>query len=528
MHVAKGALSPDHYDEEFDVVVVGFGFAGAVAAIAAHDRGARVLLVEKMPDPGGISICAGGGLRLARNRDAAISYLRATNDGATPDDVLSIFADGMVEIESYVEKLASDCGARVKRIERAGNYPYPGHQDLFFLEIEAPSDFDVATAYPAVRALRGGPKLFHVVHRNVLDRNIDLRLSTTAHRLITSSVGRVQGIWLESDGRRYAVKALRGVILACGGFENSPDMQRQFWQLGPVAPAAFLGNTGDGIRMAADVGADLWHMWHFHGSYGFRHSDPAYPFGIRVKRLPDWVPPDAEDSVPMSWILVDRRGRRFTNEYQPYMHDTGHRDLDRVSPETMDRPLLPCFLLVDDDGRKMYPLGNTVYNDRSTPRYEWSQDNQAEVENGILQRADNLEELGAIIGCEAGSLEQTLSDWNSSCAGGEDKRFGRPARTMVAVRRFPMLVGRIWPVVSNTQGGPRHDGRQRVLDCFGAPIPGLHVAGELGSIWGFLYLSGGNLTECFVGGRIAGEEAAQAMPESHETTPLLARQSLTK
>ena len=62
----------------------------------------------------------------------------------------------------------------------------------------------------------------------------------------------------------------------------------------PVLTAANRFNTGDGIRMAQEVGADLWHMWHFHGSYGFRHPDPDYPYGIRVKRFPDWVPGEAK------------------------------------------------------------------------------------------------------------------------------------------------------------------------------------------------------------------------------------------
>jgi succinate dehydrogenase/fumarate reductase flavoprotein subunit len=59
------------FDESVDVIVIGYGFAGAVSAIAAHDAGCHVLLLEKMADPGGISICAGGGLRLSRDRDAA-------------------------------------------------------------------------------------------------------------------------------------------------------------------------------------------------------------------------------------------------------------------------------------------------------------------------------------------------------------------------------------------------------------------------------------------------------------------------
>ena len=92
----------DTFDEIFDVIVVGYGFGGAVAAINAHDAGAKVLLAEKMPNPGGISICSGGGLRLPHDRDATLAYLKATNDGTTPDNILEAFVDEMVQIDEYV------------------------------------------------------------------------------------------------------------------------------------------------------------------------------------------------------------------------------------------------------------------------------------------------------------------------------------------------------------------------------------------------------------------------------------------
>ena len=79
---------------------------------------------------------------------------------------------------------------------------------------------------------------------------------------------------------------------------------------------------------------------------------------------------------------------------------------------------------------------------------------------------------------------------------------------MMPIRTPPFLFGRLWPLCANTQGGPVHDARQRVLTPFGEPIGGLYSAGELGSLFGHLYMSGGNLAECFVGGRIAGAEAA--------------------
>jgi succinate dehydrogenase/fumarate reductase flavoprotein subunit len=70
----------------------------------------------------------------------------------------------------------------------------------------------------------------------------------------------------------------------------------------------------------------------------------------------------------------------------------------------------------------------------------------------------------------------------------------------------------VWPVVSNTQGGPRHDAKQRILNSFNEPISRLFEAGELGSVFGFLYVGGGNLAECFVTGRIAAREAMALEP----------------
>ncbi|NKB57101.1 MAG: FAD-binding protein [Alphaproteobacteria bacterium] len=497
------------FDETVDVIVVGYGFAGAVSAIAAHDAGAQVLLLEKMADPGGISVCAGGGLRLSRDREAAFAYLKATNDGTTPDDVIRAFVDGMFEVEDFVAELVKVNGAESVRVERPGNYPFPGHDSMYFLEIDNVPGFDRETGYPHARSLRNGTNLMKVLEDNVnARRGIAVRLSAAAGRLITGEDGAVRGLWAEGPDGPRSIGARQGVILACGGFEANPEMQRQYWQLNPVLSAAFRGNTGDGIRMASDVGADLWHMWHFHGSYGFRHPDPGFPFAIRMKRLPDWVPDVRETDAVMSWILLDRTGRRFMNEYEPYLQDTGHRPLDVMDPAIQRQPFVPCYAVVDEVGRQMYPLGGVVFNDRDVTPYEWSDDNLAEVQNGILTKCSDVAELAAAIGCEVGALEASLEAWNAACAAGQDSAHNRPSQTMAPIATPPFYVGEIWPVVSNTQGGPVHDAQQRVLNAYGEPIQRLYEAGEVGSIWGHLYLSGANLSECFIGGRIAGREVA--------------------
>jgi succinate dehydrogenase/fumarate reductase flavoprotein subunit len=413
----------------------------------------------------------------------------------------------MTQLVPHVEKLARINGAKIAVRERAANYPFPGYDTFSFVEIDSIPNFDPRLAYPHAHSLRSGPNVFKLLEDNIKARRIEVRMSCPARRLVTEN-GIVCGVEAEAAGKTYRLGARRGVILACGGFEAAADMQRQYWQLFPVLPAATTGNTGDGVRMAQAVGADLWHMWHMHGTYGFRHPDPSYPFGIRTKRLPDWTPGFGDSGVKMSWVLLDRTGRRFSNEYPPYLQDTGHRPLERFDPDSQRFPAVPAYLLVDDDGRKMYPLGTSIINDPEHTPYAWSKDNLREVETGILRRANSVPELARMMQVDVHTLTATLAHWNAACASAEPEEFGRPATTRVPISKPPYYFGEVWPVVSNTQGGPVHDVAQRVLNPFGEPIPGLFVAGELGSIWGYLYLSGGNLAECFITGRIAGEHAA--------------------
>ncbi len=499
-------------DETYDVIVVGCGFAGGIAAIEAHDAGANVLVLEKMPTPGGISICSAGGLRIAGDADGAFAYLQATNAGTTPDPVLRALADGMTRLAAYVRGLGDGTGAVVGERPGKGNYPLPGHETFGFVYVDDIPGFDPARTYPHVQGSPAGARLFSVIEDNLQRRRIDLRVNSPVRRLETDSAGAVKGVVVEdTDGtRRFGAR--RAVILTCGGFEGAPDMQRQYWQAKPVLNAAFRGNTGDGIRMAQALGADLWHMWHFHGSYGFRHVDPNYPFAIRTKRLPDWLPGEGPPSdVRMAWILLDRQGRRFMNEYEPYLQDTGARPMERFRPEIQDYSALPAWLITDEDGRRLYSLGRPTYNESGVV-FDWSADNLREIDLGILRRAETIEDMAAQMELSAVELQASIEKWNHACAAGDDREFGRPPTSMHPIARPPYVFAPVWPVVSNTQGGPVHDKRQRIIDVFGAPVRRLYAAGELGSAFGHLYISGGNLAECFIGGRIAGRAAATETP----------------
>ena len=497
------AQSLNHkWDREADVVVVGYGFAGAVSAIAAHDAGAKILLLEKMPHPGGISILSGGGVAFARNAESAFKYLKRTCNGTTPDEVLWPVAQGMVEIIDRIRELAKVSGTEPTQSEIRGHgtYPFPGTNDIDSIKLK---DFPAYDAFPWAKGLRGGARLFKMVVDNIATRKIEVSLSTPAKSLVTNHDGEVVGLIAEQSGREMKIKARKAVILCCGGFENNLAMKLQYFQAQPVYPV-YLGNTGDGILMAQKAGAALWHMWHFHGGYGFKY--PEFPFAIRHV----WAGPRNENRK-MIWIALDRFGRRFMDEYPPAPQDTGARPLEYYDADLQDYPRVPCHLIFDEEGRRLGPLAMVIVNDERY-YYKWSEDNLAEVKKGWIKNANSISELAAIIKVSPQVLEATVSRWNSQCLARTDEDFRRPPKTMIPLTHPPFYAMEAWPIVSNTQGGPVHDAEQRVLDPMGKPLPRLYAAGDISSIFGHLYLEAGNITECFVGGRIAGMNAAEENP----------------
>src|SRR3990172_9362079 len=222
-----------NWDKQADVVVVGYGFAGAIAAIAAQNSGAQVLLLEKMPHPGGISILSGGGGAFARNAESAFQYLKRTCNGTTPDEVLWPVARGMVGIIDWVRELAKVSGTEPteSEIRGHGTYPFPGSDDIDSVKLK---DFPAYSVFPWAKGLRGGARLFKMVYDNVELRKIEVLSSTPAKRLITNPGGEVLGLAAESGGREVKIRARRGVILCCGGFENNEAMKLQYFEAQPV------------------------------------------------------------------------------------------------------------------------------------------------------------------------------------------------------------------------------------------------------------------------------------------------------
>lgn len=488
------------WDLTTDVIVVGAGGAGLVSAISAHDHGAQVLVLEKMTNVGGITILAGGGIKAAKNADDAAQYLTRTQGGRVGEPLIRAFAQGLFELPAYVRELAAINGAVVDVTDKPheGIYPFPGAASLTTVSVTALPGFEGYDWTYTGKNLNG-QRFFKILLDNVVHRDISVRTEAPVRSLITEA-GEVVGVWADLQGRRTAIKALKAVILACGGFEFNEKLKREYFEATPVYAMGNPGNTGDGLLMAQKVGAGLWHMWHFHGSYGFKFDDHDTAFRI--------APSGARNSErQIAWILVDKSGRRFMNELHPACQDTAARPLGQYDPDIVDFPRIPAFMVFDEEGRKLGRIANPL-TAHAAHRYLWSEDNSAEVARGWIKRYDSIEQLAIAQSLAPDVVAATIARWNEAVAAGHDGDHRRPRGTLFPITSPPFYAVPVWPLLTNTQGGPEHDERQRVLDAFGAPIPRLYAAGELGSFFGHLYLLGGNLSEVVISGRIAGKDAA--------------------
>ena len=254
------------------MLVVGYGFAGAIAAIVAHDAGARVLISEKMAQFGGCSMLSGGGVTYVQDPEGGFEYFKEMCGGRTPDSVIRAQAQMMAKTVDFIDQLCKVNGAKYAIRARPGTYPYPGRDSLNSLTVREVPGF---AGYPWLVPGPGmhGYKLMKVLEDNITKRKIETMMSTATKELVLNKKGEVVGALLEDGNGEIEVKARKAVILACGGFEHNEWLRLQYVEGKPYYSMAPLGNTGDGVLMAQQVGATLWHMWHMHGSYGFKYPE---------------------------------------------------------------------------------------------------------------------------------------------------------------------------------------------------------------------------------------------------------------
>ena len=477
------------WNREVDVIVIGYGGAGATAAITAFDQGADVLIVEKSAQGGGNTKYSGGTIRTYTDQKSAGDFFEDICEGTTEREVIDAFVQESAQNPDWLREI----GAETSFYKESGEgFPIrpPGAAFPHLRGAEA-----IGPRLIVKGSGHGGRNLWAILSHNVEIRKIPILYSSAVTRLLPHASEGATGIIVTSSEGELRVRAKRAVIVCCGGYENDTSFHlnylgQKFLSLG------HSGNTGDGIRMAAELGADLWHMNAVAATLGYKVPDFDFPIRHRM--------------VCAGFIYVDQTGKRFVDETGIDGHamwaPTSYIDM-----KTLSKPRIPCYVLFDESTRTSGPVAETTYG-KASDFYQWSRDNSVEVQKGWIKTGLDLAALADQIKVSPDSLQSTITQYNLYCSQGSDADFDRAPTTLLPIVKSPFYAIAMWPSLINTQGGPKRNSRGQVLDVWGRPIKRLYSAGELGSLWHRYYPGSGNVSEALASGRIAGKNAAAESP----------------
>ncbi len=490
-------------EERYDVVVVGAGNAALCAALAAREQGAAVLVLERAPhaERGGNSRYTAGAIRLAFDGvddlkrvmpDLTEHELATTEFGSYTGD--QFFAD-LARITQY--RADPDLASLLVN-ESLPTVVWMREQGVSFSPSYGRQAFKIDGTFRfwgglAVEVTGGGPGLIDMLTRAAEAAGIEIRYGCGAEALIDED-GAILGVVAREGGKRRAIRA-GAVVLACGGFESNAEWRTRYlgpgWDLAKVRGTRF--NTGDGIRMALDVGAMPWGNWSSAHAVGWDRNAPDFG-DLRVGDN------FQKHSYPFG-IMVNARGERFVDEGADFRNYTyakyGH-------------------VILQQPGQ----LAWQVFDARVTHLLR----DEYRIREVTKVRADTLEELAAKLeDVDGARFLETVAEYNAAVQ--VDVPFDPTVKdgrgtTGLAVPKSnwanrldtpPYEAYEVTCGITFTFGGLKIDRQARVLDVADRPIPGLYAAGELvGGLFYFNYPGGTGLTAGAVFGKIAGSGAGAA------------------
>lgn len=451
------------FDFEIPVVVIGAGACGLTAALAAHDAGQGVMILERDGNPRGSTSLSAGLIPAACTRlqreagiddspEAFAADLVAKTHDRTPADMARLAARTSGPM---IDWLMDTHGVE---FELVTGFLYPGHSRM---RMHGPKS-------------RTGADLEQALLAAVSNAGIDLIAGASVEDLYVDASARVKGVRFRRPDGTLEVLGCQALVLACCGFAGDPDMVRRY--IPEIADAECCGhtsNTGDAVKWGLALGAAVADMGAYQG-----HGSVAHPH-----------------SLPLTWavitkggVLLNVEGRRFSNEMRGYSEH---------GAEVAAQPGHFAWDIYDARGEEA-ALGFHDYR---------------EIRKlGAVKTADTLEELATVTGLPLDALQAEFDAIDAAAASGEPDRFGR-SFTEEQVLKAPFLAVKVNGALFHTQGGLVIDHDARVLRADGTPLPNLTAGG--GAARGvsgdsnYGYLSGNGLLAATTFGRLAGATAAR-------------------
>jgi hypothetical protein len=543
--------------QTYDVVILGSGAAGLTAALAAAVEGARVAVFEKGELLGGTTALSGGTIWIPNNqparkagikdsRERGLEYLASLSNGMILPELAEALVDGGPQFVDFIEQ---NSDIRLQLVEgypdyhpehpggmpRGGRSIEPALVSFAGLEqwseriagdtrrmliAETPLGGGTGVLEPGLLAERTEAKLEGLgraliggLLRACLQHGVEVVTRWRGVRLLTED-GAVAGVEFETPDAVQSVRA-GAVVLATGGFEYDPELVRDFLR-GPLTqPVGAPSDSGDGLRMAMRLGAQLGNM-----REAWWSPIVSYP-GLRRDGGRNALLSARERALP-GCIMVNRYGHRFANEAANYNALGGA--FHRLDESRLDYPNVPAYMIFDQSTVDRFGAFGVVPGGAMP---DW------------VTRADTLDELAGAFDISAVELRATVERFNDNARAGADPDFARggsaydrfpggrmaqdpdsPTTTLGPVGVAPFYGVQVAISALGTKGGPRTDREGRVLDVDGQVIRGLYAAGNvMASPSGMVY-GGAGATLAVAGvwglytGRAAVRDRAVPLPAS--------------
>lgn len=455
---------PSKWDKEADVVIVGTGYTGLAAAITSKELGMSVLLLEKMPMPGGNSVIAGGGANAVDPErqipqgieDSIDLHFQHTMEGGDnindPEKVRYMVEHALEDAVKYLErmgvvwpeKVVRGFGSLYERTHYVGSYT-----DKSGKEWERGAA-NIQAMLDHMQSM-GGPEILfeHKVTRIIREKPLE---------------GQVLGVEVEVEGKKQYFRGKKGVILASGGYgANLEWVVKHDRRLAETDTTNHSGATGECIKFAEDIGADTLHMDYIQCI----PEEVKPPFKAMFYQIESEDIRQASASMPYR-IFVNKDGKRFVDE-------SARRDVIKFAGCAQ-----PLF--------------------EPKPKVE----------------ASSIEELETKLELPKGSLVELVNKYNADCEAKKDSEFGKDPTVLVPLKTGPFVADSKAIKRHHTMGGLLVKGTTgQVIDRWGKVIPGLFAAGEVtGGTHGANRLGHNATVDCLVFGQLCATTVAAESPES--------------
>ncbi|EPH0091849.1 flavocytochrome c [Pluralibacter gergoviae] len=441
--------------KSYNVVVVGSGGAGLAAAIQAHDEGASVLIVEKMPTIGGNTIKASAGMNAAETRFQRVKGIQDSKELFYAE---TLKGGGNKNNPELLQRFVENAPEAIEWLARRG---------IMLNDITTTGGMSIDRTHRPRDGSAVGGYLISGLVRNVNKRGIDVMLDTEVDEILFDG-GEVRGVRLLTDEKEVITVQAKSVVVATGGFSANSQMVVKYRpDLEGFVTTNHKGATGGGIALLERIGANTVDM-------GEIQIHPT------VEQNTSYL--ISESIRGGGAILVNQQGERFYNEMSTR---------DKVSAAIIALPEHYAYIVFDEHVRA---------KNRAADEY---------IAKGLVTSASSPRELAATLGLGEDAFLATLERYNGFVAKQHDDDFGRTTALRAPINEGPFHAIRIAPGVHHTMGGVTVNTRTEVLNARQQVIPGAFAAGEVvGGIHGGNRIGGNAVADIIIFGTLAGHQAA--------------------